>query len=105
MSKFNLNEKHLLENMETVHKILDTVSNTNDKLTLKAQINSLSNSLEAIILTSSFDIDDINNAILFAKLNILHQTVLSPYQLYNELDKHRNKLTTNATSHNTYYGF
>lgn len=92
MSKVNLNEKHLLENMETIHKILDTVSNTNDKLTLKTQINSLSNSLEAIILTSSFDIDDINNAILFAKLNILHPTVLSPHQLYNELDKHRNKL-------------
>ncbi|XP_041978575.1 uncharacterized protein LOC121732689 [Aricia agestis] len=92
ISKVNLNEKHLLENMETIHTILDSVSNTNDKLTLKTQINSLSNSLEAIILTSSFDIDDINNAILFAKLNILHPTVLSPYQLYNELDKHRNKL-------------
>lgn len=38
----------------------------------------------------SFDIDDASDAILFAKFNILHPTVLSPHQLYSELDKHRN---------------
>ncbi|KAF9797657.1 hypothetical protein SFRURICE_017852 [Spodoptera frugiperda] len=43
-------------------------------------------------MTLSFDIEDINNAILFAKLNVLHPTVLSPHQLYSELDKHRNDL-------------
>lgn len=92
MSKVDRNEKYLLENMQTIHKILDTVSNSNDKLENKSQTNSLFNSLEAIILALSFDIDDINNAILFAKLNVLHPTVLSPHQLYNELDKYRNKL-------------
>lgn len=90
--KVDQNEKHLLENMQLIHKILDTVSNSNDKLEVKSQISSLFNSLESIILTLSFDIDDINNAILFAKVNVLHPTVLSPHQLYNELDKHRNKL-------------
>ncbi|KAJ8720998.1 hypothetical protein PYW08_006463 [Mythimna loreyi] len=52
----------------------------------------LLNSLESITIALSFDIDDVNNAILFSKLNILHPTVLSPYQLYQELDLHRDKL-------------
>ncbi|CAG9782431.1 unnamed protein product [Diatraea saccharalis] len=92
ISKVDENEKHLMKNMETIHKILDNLSNSNDKLEIKTQMSSLLNSLESIILTLSFDIDDINNSILFAKLNVLHPTVLSPHQLYNELDKHRNNL-------------
>lgn len=92
LSKVNLNEQHLMKNMEIIHDILDKVTNNNDKLEIKSQINSLFQSIESIILTLSFDIDDVNNAILFSKLNILHPTVLSPYQLYNELDKNRNSL-------------
>ncbi|XP_028164770.1 uncharacterized protein LOC135081622 [Ostrinia nubilalis] len=92
ISKVNENEKHLMKNMEVIHNILENVSNSNDKLEIKSQINSLLTSLESIILTLSFDIDDVNNAILFAKLNVLHPTVLNPYQLYSELDKHRNSL-------------
>ncbi|KAL0859476.1 hypothetical protein ABMA27_010640 [Loxostege sticticalis] len=92
ISKVNDNEQHLIKNMEIIHNILENVSSNNDKLEIKSQLNSLLNSLESIILTLSFDIDDINNAILFAKLNILHPTVLSPHQLYGELDKHRNSL-------------
>ncbi|XP_049865533.1 uncharacterized protein LOC126366468 [Pectinophora gossypiella] len=95
MSKVNENEQNLLKNMDTVNNMLNKISNSNDKLEIKSQLSSLFNSLEAIILTLSFDIDDVNNAILFAKLNILHPTVLSPYQLYNELDKHRNALPKN----------
>lgn len=92
MSKVNENEKHLLKNMEIVEEALIKISNSNDKVEIKSQLNSLTNSLESIILTLSFDIDDTNNAILFAKLNILHPTVLSPHQLFNELEKHRNSL-------------
>lgn len=92
ISKVNENEKHLMENMKIIHGIMENISNSNDKLEIKSQIISLLNSLESIILTLSFDIDDVNNAILFAKLNILHPTVLNPHQLYSELDKHRNSL-------------
>nr|XP_049705298.1 uncharacterized protein LOC126056435 [Helicoverpa armigera] len=92
ISKVNENENHILRNMETIHKILETVVNSNNKLEIKSELSSLLNSLESIIMTLSFDIEDINNAILFAKLNVLHPTVLSPHQLYSELDKHRNNL-------------
>ncbi|KAH9628335.1 hypothetical protein HF086_005785 [Spodoptera exigua] len=92
ISKVNENENHIIRNMETIHKILETVTNSNDKLEIRSELSSLLHSLESIIMTLSFDIEDINNAILFAKLNILHPTVLSPHQLCNELDKHRNSL-------------
>lgn len=67
MSKANENEKRLLKNMEIIEEVIIKVSNSNDKLEIKSQLNSLMNSLESIILTLSFDIDDVNNAILFAK--------------------------------------
>ncbi|XP_063384399.1 uncharacterized protein LOC134670516 [Cydia fagiglandana] len=92
INKVTENENHLLENIKTLHSIMETISNSNDKLEIKSQTNSLLNSLESIILTLSLDIDDISNAVLFAKLNILHPTVLSPHQLYNELDKNRHNL-------------
>lgn len=92
MSKVNENEQNLLKNLEVIYDALGKISNSNNKLELKSQLNSLFNSLDSIVLTLSFDIDDINNAILFSKLNILHPTVLNPYQLYTELDKHRNDL-------------
>ncbi|KAI5632121.1 baculovirus F protein domain-containing protein [Phthorimaea operculella] len=78
--------------MEVIHETMDKITTTNDKLEISTHLNSLLNSLESIIMTLSLDIDDINNAILFSKLNILHPTVLNPHQLYSELDKHRNSL-------------
>lgn len=92
MSKVNENEKHLLKNMEIIENVMTLISNSNDKLEIKSQLSLLTNSLESIIVTLSFDIDDINNSILFAKLNVLHPTVLSPHRLYSELDKNRNNL-------------
>lgn len=92
ISKVNENEKHLMENMKIIQDVMEKISNSNDKIEIKSQLNSLLTSLESIIITLSFDIDDINNAILFAKLNILHPTVLNPHQLYSELDRHRNNL-------------
>lgn len=92
ISKVEDNEKKLLLNLQVIQKSMDYITNTNDKLEIKSYLSSLITSLESIIMSLSFDIDDINNAILFAKLNILHPTVLSPHQLYSELDNNRNNL-------------
>lgn len=92
MNKVDENEKRLVQNMEAIRAAMDTISNSSDKLHAKTQLTSLLNSLESIITSVSFDIDDVNNAILFAKLNVLHPTVLSPSQLHSELDRHRNEL-------------
>ncbi|XP_073954573.1 uncharacterized protein isoform X1 [Choristoneura fumiferana] len=92
ISKVNENEARLNQNLDVVEKAFEQLRNSNDKLDIKTHLNSLLNSMESIIMSLSFDIDDINNAILFSKLNILHPTVLSPYQLYNELEQNANNL-------------
>lgn len=92
MLKFSENEKRLNKNLEIINSAFEYIINSNDKLQIKTKFNSLFQSLESIIIALSFDIEDINNAILFSKMNILHPTVLSPYQLYVELEKHINDL-------------
>lgn len=92
ISKLSENEKRLNQNLEVINKAFDQLANSNDKLEIKSQLNLLLNSLESFIISLSFDIEDVNNAILFSKLNVLHPTVLSPQQLYNELDQHKNNM-------------
>ncbi|XP_022833163.1 uncharacterized protein LOC111361061 [Spodoptera litura] len=94
MSKVNKNQNQLNQNLETIRKTLEQFSNSSDKLEIKTQLTMLLNDLESITIALSFDIDDINNAILFSKVNILHPTVLSPYQLFHELDLHKHKKYT-----------
>lgn len=92
ISKLNENEQRLNKNLEVIDKGLQLISNSNDKLEIKSNINSLLSALESIIISLSFDIEDINNAILFSKMNVLHPTILSPHQLYNELEQNRNNM-------------
>lgn len=96
ISKLNENENRLNQNLLSINKAFELISNSNDKLEIKSQLNLLLNSLESIIISTSFDIEDLDNAILFSKLNILHPTVLSPQQLYSELVQHRNNLPSHC---------
>ncbi|KAF9404771.1 hypothetical protein HW555_014177, partial [Spodoptera exigua] len=90
------NENRLNDNLNKIEKTFANILNTNDKLEIKTQLSLLLNSLESIIITLSFDIDDVNNAILFSKMNVLHPTVLSPMQVYKELELHANHLPRHA---------
>ncbi|XP_026729357.1 uncharacterized protein LOC113495001 [Trichoplusia ni] len=92
MSKLNENESRLNKNIELIDHAFQILSNSNDKLEIKSNINVYLNAVEGIIISLSFDIEDINNAILFSKMNILHPTVLSPYQLYSELEQNVNNM-------------
>lgn len=96
MSKVKENEYRLNQNLNKIEKTFNILMNTNDKLEIKSHLILLFTSLESIIITLSFDIDDINNAILFSKVNVLHPTVLSPMQLYKELELHANQLPRHA---------
>ncbi|KAF9416056.1 hypothetical protein HW555_006468, partial [Spodoptera exigua] len=84
------------DSVASSQKTFANILNTNDKLEIKTQLSLLLNSLESIIITLSFDIDDVNNAILFSKMNVLHPTVLSPMQVYKELELHANRLPRHA---------
>lgn len=90
--KVNENQNIINKNLNSIESAFAQLGNANDKLDVRTHLNSLFNSLESIIVTLSFDIDDINNAILFSKLNVLHPSVLSPYQLYNDLKRNMNNL-------------
>lgn len=92
ISKINYNEKLLNNNFKILNETLNYLTNSNDKLEFKAKLNSLLNEIESVVLSLSFDIDDINNIILFSKANILHPTVLSPYQLFSELEQNKHLL-------------
>lgn len=96
MSKVKENENRLNQNLNKIESAFNKLINTNDKLEIKSHLVLLLTSLESIIITLSFDIDDINNAILFSKINVLHPTVLSPMQLYKELELHANQLPRHA---------
>lgn len=92
LSKFNetlhniqINEASLnqaIDNLTSKQKLLQA---TSDRLTITANINSILNSLEASILTLSFQLEDITNAIMLCNQNILHPAVLAPEQLYKEI--------------------
>lgn len=92
MTKVKDNENRLNQNLNKIEEAFSKLINTSDKLEIKSQLMLLLTSLESIVITLSFDIDDINNAILFSKINVLHPTVLSPVQLYKELELHSNQL-------------
>ncbi|XP_026325845.1 uncharacterized protein LOC113234653 [Hyposmocoma kahamanoa] len=92
INKVNYNEKLLNNNFKILNETLGYLINSNDKIEIKAKLNLLLNEIESIVMSLSFDIDDINNIILFSKVNILHPTVLSPYQLFSELEQNKHFL-------------
>lgn len=66
ISTFNNTMSKVNENVNLIEKVFEQLSNSNDKLEIKTQIISLLSSIESIVISLSFDIDDINNAILFS---------------------------------------
>lgn len=92
LAKLNENSNRINKNLDIINKSYEQIINSNDKLDIQNRLNTLLNILESLILTSSFDLEDINNAILFSKINILHPSVLSPYQLFTELEHNSNYL-------------
>lgn len=92
LSKFNdtlhtikINEARLNEGIDNLSLKLKNISQITDDLNIKSNINSILNSLEAAVLTLSFQLEDIITAIMFSSQNILHPAVLPPTQLYKEL--------------------
>ncbi|KAL0880701.1 hypothetical protein ABMA27_001917 [Loxostege sticticalis] len=92
LSQFNktlhtikLNEANLNQAIDDFSLKLKNITLISNELTIKTNINSILNSLEASLLTLSFRLEDITNAIMISNQNILHPAVLPPTQLYNEI--------------------
>lgn len=95
IKKLNDNEQILNENIGKLDKILDTVMQATNKLEASSHLSMTFSALESSLMTLNFNLRDIIDAILFGKQNIIHPSILSPTQLYIELNSNRNIIAQN----------
>ncbi|XP_041982496.1 uncharacterized protein LOC121735660 [Aricia agestis] len=76
---------------------MKNISKNSMELNFKTRIDSILTNLEASLLTLSFQMEDITNAILFGSRNILHPAILPPKQLYKELVDNYRHLPADVT--------
>lgn len=92
ISKLNQNEIKLNSQINKLNEVLSQVTDNNNNLVYLGKLNNFVNIIEGSLLTTSNFLDSIINSILFAKVNILHPSVLSPMNLFKELSKRSNSL-------------
>lgn len=85
LKTININEVRLNDAIINLSSTLSNLSIISDKLYIKSKMNDIYTELSSCLLTLSFKLDDLVNAMLFAKTNTLHPSVMTPKQLYNEL--------------------
>lgn len=82
-----LNEEQLNKNIFKFNNFSKSVLEKIKKLNISEQITSNLNLLTFLITNLEQNFDDIINAILFAKKNILHPVVITPRQIVSEFEK------------------
>lgn len=92
LTRFNETIHRLRSNEDNLNLAIDKLSvklkdlsNKTDHLSAMSGLNTIYNNLEASILTLSFQIEDITNAILFSNVNVIHPSVITPQEFYKEL--------------------
>lgn len=80
-----INEAILSNSIEQLSLNFKNISETVHKLDLQVKMNEILSVLEGTLMALSFKLEDISNSLLFSKNNVLHPSVLTPYQLYKEL--------------------
>lgn len=83
--KLKINEdslNHAIDNLSITVNNLTLISNN---LLTSVHFISIFNNLETSLLTLSFQLEDIVNAVLLSNMNVLHPSVITPHQLYREL--------------------
>lgn len=83
--KLQKNEHQLNEAIDNFTLILKNISVITERNQIQLSINNIFSSLEISIITLSFKLDDIINAIVFSSINKLHPAIITPMQLYKEL--------------------
>ncbi|KOB52363.1 Uncharacterized protein OBRU01_26024, partial [Operophtera brumata] len=85
LSKIKDNEINLSEAIDNLSLNLKNISEQTNGLHILFKVNQVFNNLETSILTLSFQLEDVTNAILFSSQNILHPAIMTSSQLYREL--------------------
>lgn len=90
LHKLKINEDSLNEAVDKLSVSMKNVTVISNKLIQISEINSILNNLESSILALSFQLEDLINACLFCSMNVLHPSIITPSQLFQELaDNHR----------------
>lgn len=90
--KLSQNEIKINSQIDNMNGILSQITKIDNELFYISRINSLLNIIESSVLSVSNLLDTTLNAILFSKVNVLHPSVISPLNLFNELSMHSNQL-------------
>lgn len=85
LHEMKINEARLNDAIDNLSVNIRNLNNATDSLLVITNINSILSSLESTLLTLSFRLEDITNSIAFSSKNVLHSSVITPYQLYREL--------------------
>lgn len=93
--KLKINEDSLNAAIDKLSAKLQNLSAISNHMATSLEINSILNKLETSLLSLSFQLEDIINAILFSNMNILHPSIITPYQLYQELANNYRHLPNN----------
>lgn len=93
--KIKTNEDKLSYVLDNLSKNLSNVTIITNDLLYKSHLNSVLNMLESTIITLSFQLEDIVNAITLSSQNILHPSIISPEQLFRELADNYRHLPSN----------
>lgn len=80
-----VNEANLNEAINKLSLLTQDLVNNTRNIEYQSHLNVIIDSLETTILTISFQLNDIVDAILFSSQNILHPAVVTPQQLHREL--------------------
>ncbi|KAJ0177012.1 hypothetical protein K1T71_007445 [Dendrolimus kikuchii] len=90
LQKIKDNEIYLSNAINNLSVSVKNITELTNGLQILVKVNEILTTLEASILTLSFQLEDITNAILFSSQNILHPAIITPNQLYRELaNNHR----------------
>ncbi|XP_041987906.1 uncharacterized protein LOC121739485 [Aricia agestis] len=85
INKISVNEKHINKAIQALTLGQQNLTAVSNNLIIKSNFNQLLNTLESSLLTLSFKLEDIINAIMFSKSNVLYPSIITPTQLFTEL--------------------
>lgn len=87
LNTISRNEARMNDVINSLAISINNVTLATNELLIKNKIIEISNVLYSSLLTMSFKLEDIVNSILFANSNTLHPSVVTPRQLYEDLNR------------------
>lgn len=95
LHQIKTNEANMNQAIEKLTLKLKNITVVFDDLETQSEINFIFNSLETALLTLSFQIEDVTDAVILTSQNIVHPSVITPAKLQAELSDNYKHLPNN----------